>query len=131
MQAQTDSNPVGYIVILVGLFLSAVSAVVPHFQAGYNLMASVLFTGMLPYIVYGITVPLLRSTLMTVAGLVLVVAHGWLVLTQRIAGNGDYSDGTIYFVPIVLSVLLLPLVGLALKQSGLFGSSSVAQNEPK
>ena len=120
MHTQSYSNPPGYLFILVGLLLSVVSALVPHFEAGYHLMLSIFVAGMLPYLVYGIIVPLSRSALTTIIGIVVVTVHAWLVVTQRIMGNADYSNGLIYYVPIILAVAIAPLVIIAVKNSGVF-----------
>ena len=120
MHTQTYPNRPGYLIILIGLFLSVVSALVPHFEAGYHLMLSVFVVGMLPYIVYGIVVPLSPGALTTITGLAIVIVHLWLVITQRITGDADYSNGLIYIVPIILTVVILPLVFIVAKQSGVF-----------
>ena len=120
MHTKTNSKLPGYLIILFGLLLSVVSALVPHFQAGYHLMFSVLVAGMLPYIVYGIIVPQSRGALTTMTGLVIVTVHLWLVITQRIIGGAEYSNGLIYIVPIILTVAILPLVLVVAKHSGLF-----------
>jgi hypothetical protein len=83
-------------------------------------MLSVFVAGMLPYIVYGIIVPLSRGALTTIIGLIIVTVHLWLVITQRIAGNADYSNGLVYYVPIILAITILPLVVIAVKKSGIF-----------
>ena len=110
MHAQTYANTPGYLFIFIGILLSVISALVPHFEAGYKLMTSVFIAGMLPYIVYAIAVPLFRGTLVTVVGLVIAAAHTYLVLSQRFVGNADYSDGWIYFGPMGITVAVIPLV---------------------
>lgn len=120
MHPQSYSNPTGYWFILIGLLLSLISALVPHFEAGYRLMVSVFIVGMLPYIVYGITVPLSRSTLTTIVGLAIVVAHTSLVFNERILGNADYSNGMIYYVPMLIALVILPLAVIAVKKSAMF-----------
>lgn len=116
MQTQSYANRTGYLLIIIGLTLSLISALVPHFDAGYTLMLSVFITAMLPYMVYAIAVPLLRGTLTAIAGLAIVIAHTWLVYDQRILGDADYSDGMIYYIPLLLSLLALPLAVMAFKR---------------
>lgn len=120
MHAQSYSNQPGYLFIMIGLLLSLIAALVPHFEAGYRLVTSVFIAGMLPYIVYGITVPLLHSALTTIVGLVIVVAHTWLVFNERILGNADYSDGMVYYFPMVIALAVLPLVVITLKKQKYF-----------
>lgn len=115
MQAQSYANAPGYLFIIIGLMLSLVSALVPHFEAGYRLGFSVFVAGMLPYMVYGIAVPFLRGMLTTMVGAVIVIAHAWLVYSERIVGNADYSNGLIYYGPMIIALLVSPLAVLALK----------------
>ena len=117
MRTQSYANTPGYALISIGLILSLISAFVPHFEAGYRLALSVFVAGLLPYMVYGIAVPLLRGSLTTGAGLVIVVAHAWLVFNQRIIGHADYSNGLIYYGPMLLAVLVLPLIVIAFKKT--------------
>jgi hypothetical protein len=105
---------------MIGLLLSFIAALVPHFDAGYTLMISVFAAGMLPYVVYAVAVPLLRGTLTTTVGLLIVVTHTWLVFNQRIIGNADYSDGLIYFLPMLIALAVLPLAIIAMKKQGIF-----------
>ena len=118
MPAKSYANAPGYTFILIGLILSLTSAFVPHFEAGYMLALSVLVSGLFPYMVYGMAVPLLRGSLTTATGLIIVVAHAWLVLNQRIIEYKDYSDGLIYYGPMLLAVLALPLIVITLKRTG-------------
>jgi hypothetical protein len=116
MQTQTHLRSSAYWIIVAGLLLAFLSAIIPFYQAGYRLMFSVLLSGMLPYLVYGIAVPLLRTGLILVAGLTLLAVHAWLVISERLIGGADYSDGMIYYVPLLLAVALLPLPVMALRK---------------
>ena len=117
MQTQSYANTPGYVFLVIGLTLSVISAFVPHFEAGYRLMTSILIAGMCPYFVYGIAVPLSRSLLTTIIGLVIVLAHALLVFNERFLGKADYDDGMIYYAPIIIAVAILPLVIIAIKKS--------------
>ena len=55
--------------------------------------------------------------LFLLCGLLLVIAHAWLVINQRFVANVDYSDGMIYYIPAIISVALLPLALTAIKKS--------------
>ena len=117
MHTNKFSNAPGYLIILIGLMLSVVSAVIPHFNVGYKFTGSLLVVGMLPYMVYGIAVPLLHNMLTTAVGIIVVIAHLWLVIYLRI--NADYSNDLIYYAPIAASLLLMPLAYIALKRSSI------------
>ena len=116
MRARSYANTPGYLFIMAGLILSLISALVPHFEAGYRLTLSVFVAGMFPYMIYGISVPMLRGTLTTIVGLVIVSTHAWLVFNERIIGNADYSSGMIYFGPMLLSLAALPLLVIVFKR---------------
>ena len=118
MHAQSYANTPGYLFIIIGLTLSLISALVPHFEAGYRLALSVFVAGMLPYLIYAIAVPLLRGTLTTGVGLVIVIAHAWLVFNERIIGHADYSNGMIYYGPLLMTALAVPLVVIVFKRKG-------------
>lgn len=118
MRTESRLNASGYLFISTGIALSVVSALVPHFDAGYHLMLSVFSAGMLPYLVYGIAVPLMRSRLTTAVGLAIVTVHAWLVFSARIVGEADYSDGRIFYVPMILAVLTIPLAMAAIRKAG-------------
>ena len=112
MNTQSYANTPGYLFITIGLLLSLASALVPHFEAGYRLMISVFVAGMLPYMVYGMAVPMLRGTLTSLVGLAIVIVHAWLVFNERFIGNADYSDNRIYYGPMLITLFALPLLVL-------------------
>ena len=120
MHAQSYSNTPGYLCLLTGLALSFLSAFVPFFETGYRLMTSVLLSGMLPYMVYGLAVPLSRNTITTLTGLIIVIAHAWLVINERYLGQAVYEDNTIYYGPMIIAVAALPLVIVSIKKSRKF-----------
>ena len=103
-------------IIVAGLLLSFVSALVPFYTAGYKLLYWVMLAGLLPYLVYGVAAPLLRGGLVLVEGLVLLGLHTWLVIAERFIGAADYSDRMIYYVPLLLALVLLPLPVMALRK---------------
>lgn len=114
MKSQSFSNPPCNCLIVAGLVLAALSAFVPFYTAGYRLMVGVLLAGMLPYLVYAIAIPLMRGMLTIVSGIVLVLVHAWLVVNERFIGGADYSDGLIYYVPILMAIAVVPLAVAAL-----------------
>jgi len=117
VHTQSYANTPGYLFLTIGLILSLISAFVPFFETGYKLMTSVLIAGMLPYIVYGMAVPLARSTMITIVGLLIVITHALIVFNERFIGNADYSDNIIYYGPIIIAVTVLPFVMVAIKRS--------------
>lgn len=116
MDLRNQQRAPAYAVIAYGIALAFASAVVPHFTAGYHVLGGVLMSGLLPYLIYGLAVPLLRTLTGTVAGLVLAALHTAVVVAERFSGPVDYSDGWIHFAPWLFALALLPLVALGLKQ---------------
>lgn len=116
MDNPSPQRYLAYAIIAVGLCLAFLSAVVPHFTAGYTLMGGVLLAGLLPYLTYGLVVPLLRTALTAVAGIVLLGLHTALVVNERFVDGADYSDGMIYYGPLVLALAMLPLLAVGLRQ---------------
>ena len=113
-------NAPGYFFILLGLLLSLISALVPHFDAGYTLMLSVFAAGILPYLVYSVAVTLRSGTLITAIGFFIVVIHAWLVMSERIIGHADYSSGMIFYLPMVMALAMLPLAITTIRRASKF-----------
>ena len=116
MSFKSRSGKFGYGVIVVGIMLAAVSAIVPFYTSGYRLWFGVFMAGIMPYLAYGLVVALFRHSLTNLAGAILLALHGWLVISERFSGHVDYSDGVIYFAPLVFTALLTPLVVRALRE---------------
>lgn len=116
MSENSYSRPFGYGVVAAGFALAFVSAVVPFHEAGYRLMFGVFVAGLTPYLLYGLVVALLRHVMTTVAGAVLLLVHGGLVVVKRFLAQADYADGLIYVVPMLLTALLIPLFVRALRE---------------
>ena len=117
MDAQSPLRPLGYLLLAAGGLLAFVSALVPHFDAGHRLMVSVLLTGLLPYLVFGLALPYLRGWALALPALLMVAIHAWLVLWQRFVAYQEYSDGMIYFVPLGLALAATALLAWALHRS--------------
>ena len=109
MPSELDARAFAYLVILAGVVLAALTAVVPHYAAGYHLMFGVLLAGILPYLVYGILTELVRGWALILPGLLLLGVHLWLTVTERFVYYDGYTDGLIYYLPVGLVLFGLPL----------------------
>lgn len=98
-----------YLLIILGVVLSFVAAVVPHYSGAYRLHLGVLVAHLIPYLIYAPAVARLSRRLTLGVGLLLVTAHGALVFHQRFMQAGDDAGLVVYLIPFVFSVLLLPL----------------------
>lgn len=117
MDIQSFLRPLTYLLVVGGCLLAFVAALVPHFGAGHRLMVSVLLTGLLPYLVFGLALPYLRGWALALPALLMVGIHAWLVLWQRVVAYQDYSDGMIYYVPLALVLAATALLAWALRRS--------------
>lgn len=112
-----NESSLPYGIILLGCGLAFLSAVVPHYDTGYYLMTGVLLTGLLPYLVYALAAALMQGPLILAAGLAMLVVHGVLVFSERMAGSAGYESGLIYYGPLALALVLgLPLLWQAVRQ---------------
>lgn len=116
MDNRSPARVLAYGCIAAGIALAFLSAAVPHYTAGYRLAAGILIAGLLPYLIYGLAVPLLHGTLTAVVGVVLVILHAALVFNERIAEGAESASGMIYYGPMVLAIAVLPLVIMALRE---------------
>jgi hypothetical protein len=73
-------------------------------------MTNVVIAGILPYIVYAMAMPLCRSTMTSVLGVIIVIAHAFLIFNDHIIGKADYANGIIYYGPILIAVAVIPFV---------------------
>jgi hypothetical protein len=80
-------------------------------------MLSVLLTGLLPYLVFGLALPYLRGWTLALPALLMVGVHAWLVLIQRFVAYQGYSDGMIWYVPLALALAASVLLAWALRRS--------------
>lgn len=115
MDARKNSDVFCYMLVVVGVALAVFSSFVPFYTSGYRLSVAILLAGLAPYLVYVIAVPLLRGVLTVMCGVLLIVVHLWLVISERILDNPNYDDGMIYYVPIVMAVMMAPLAVAAVR----------------
>lgn len=113
MRAELDFRPAAYLLMVAGILLAGLSAVIPHFGAGYRLAFDVFVVGILPYAVYGALTETLRGWSLLLPGTLIVPIHAWLTVTERYLAFDEFESGAIYIVPMVLTVVVLPLAILA------------------
>ena len=93
--------------------MAGLAAVIPHFGAGHRLAFDVFVVGILPYVVYGALTEVLRGWSLLLPGALIVPLHAWLTVNERYLAYDEYKSGAIYTVPILLTVIVLPLAILA------------------
>ena len=52
----------------------------------------------------------------SLVGLAIVIVHAWLVFSERFIDNADYSDNKIYYGPMLITLIALPLLVLLYKK---------------
>lgn len=106
----------GYVIVAVGLLLSFMGAFIRFLDYTYSLDVWLMTAGMVPYIFYGMIVALHDDPLTNRAGAILLLAHGGATLWARfVAGMPDVT--WLYYAPLLLTVLLLPLFVRALRKT--------------
>ena len=104
-----------FVVVGAGILLSFVGAVVPHYSGAYQLAFGVLVAQLTPYLIYAIIAVLLQRTVTKVAGALMLVGHVLLIAKERFVERADYSDLSIYYLPLLAAALLIPLLVRALR----------------
>ncbi len=116
MDTHPTLRPLTYLLLAIGVLLAFISALVPHFNAGYQLLADVFLIGLLPYLILGLMLPYLRGWKLLLPVLLVVVVHAGLVAVQRFV-SADPADSTnlIYFGAVVIAAALSALLVLVLR----------------
>ncbi len=104
---QHDFRPFAYIIIILGCLLSFAAAVVPFFNTGYHLYASVLFAGLLPYFLYASFTDVVRGWALLIAGVLILAIHVVVTVPERYLHYDGYTDGVIFYAPLAATVLAL------------------------
>ncbi len=125
MRMELDLRPVAYVFIAAGIVLAGMSAVIPHFGAGHRLAFDVFVVGILPYAVYGALTEVLRGWSLLLPGTLFVPIHAWLTVSERYLAFDGFESGAIYIVPVVLTLIVLPLAILG----GRFLNRKVSRSE--
>ncbi|MFP3872841.1 MAG: hypothetical protein ACLFQT_09730 [Thiohalophilus sp.] len=105
-----------YLMIAAGVVVAFISAFEPLAAEAYYLHAGILLVGLLPYFVYSLAVVLMDRALVTLHGVVLLVIHIWMLAVVRFVPAEAYGISLLVYGPLVLSLALIPLVILALRQ---------------
>lgn len=109
MNHSKDYRPAAYLIILLGFVAAAAAAVVPFFTAGYELNTATLIAVALPFVLYGMLSESLRGPWLLAAGLVLLAVSVGEVVPERFLHYNAYADGSIYWVPLLAALIVLPI----------------------
>jgi hypothetical protein len=108
------------IIIALGVMLSIACAVVPHFTTGYTLHLGVLFAGLLPYLIYGMFINLVRGEPLLAIGVLLLGIDLTVKIPERFLDYDGYTGGAIYILPLIVSLLLMIVLGILARRANLW-----------
>lgn len=109
MTTPQDPRPAAYLIILFGLGVAAAASLVPFYNAGYLLEPGVLTAVLMPFVLYGLFIESLRGTWLLVSGLALLAVNLALIVSERYLHYNGYADDTIYWVPTLTAVIMMPI----------------------
>lgn len=115
MEKPAHINALSVGIVIAGLIIAAASAIVPEYSH-YKMMFGVLSAGLLPYVIYAFTAAYLKPALSIGVGFIILAIHASLVVNERFTGTIDYSSGTIYYAPVVVALLLIPLLVMSARK---------------
>ena len=76
-------------------------------------MFGVFMFGIVPYYVYGCLTATLRGWALLIPGIVLVTVDLWLTVALRSSLDNGYPGYTIYYGPLLLTLVALPAAAAA------------------
>lgn len=110
MSEQRDFRPFAYLVVTAGVILAFATAVVPHYTAGHRLLFDVLLIGLLPYLVYGASVTVVRGWPLPVAGALVLGIDAAVKIPERFLRDEVLATSAVYYAPLVSTFVVLPIV---------------------
>lgn len=116
MEKNIDFRPFAFFVIALGVILAFAAAVVPHYDAGYTLLLSVLLTGLLPYLVYGLFTDIVRGWTLLIVGALLFGVDIGVKIPERFLHYNGYTDNTIYYTPLVSTLIMIVILAIGARR---------------
>jgi len=109
------SNVINFAVVLLGCLLSFLSSFHDQYAEGFYIDVGVIMMGLVPYLIFGMSVYLRQGPLSTILGIVLLAVHMWMVYTQHFVFGGR-ADTLLLSGPPILGIILLPLLLSAMRK---------------
>lgn len=104
------------LIAVIGSSLAFALAVVPFYSAAYQLDTALLLFGLLPYVIYGSFIFLVRGWPLVLSGVLVLAIDVAVKIPARLA-YGDHYAQTVTDASLITAVVVLPValaVGLAL-----------------
>lgn len=98
-----------YVIIVLGCLLAGAAAVVPFYTVAYKVDALALAAVLTSFAAYGMFTTSLRGPWLLGAGVVLLAATLAVVIDQRYLHYDGYRDGTMYWMPLLVVAVVLPI----------------------
>lgn len=96
------------LIVVIGSALAFALAVVPFYRAAYQLDTALLLFGLLPYVVYGSFVFLVRGWSLVLTGVLVLVIDVAVKIPARLA-YGDHYAQTVTDASLITAVVVLPV----------------------
>ncbi len=104
-----DYRPAAYVILLLGLASAALAAMVPQYAIGFRLEVGVLVAMLTPFVLYGALTESLRGLALLLPGLILLGVNLALVFFERFLSYDGYASGLVYWLPLTVAAVVLPL----------------------
>ena len=112
MTANPDYRPAAYLIILLGCVAAGAASLVPFYTVGYKVDAVALAAVLTPFVIYGMFSESLRGPWLLASGLVLLGVTLAVVIDERFLHYDGYRNATLYWVPLLAVVIVLPIAYL-------------------
>jgi hypothetical protein len=107
---------VAYAIIIIGVLLSLVTAFVPHAPGAFKISWGLLFWNLLPYLVYLLLTDMLDGVELMTPGVFVLVIDFYTQIHLYVFPDTSTDNVIIAYLPLWLTVLVLPLGWLVGKQ---------------
>ncbi len=105
MKAQFSVKTLVYIIIALGCALAFASAVVPHYEAGHKLLASVIIASLIPYMIYGALMEVIRDTVLSIVGILMFAIDLLVKLPLRFYSSEMTDGATLMYASFALAII--------------------------
>ena len=103
------AKKVAYTIIVLGILLSVMTALVPHAPGAFKISWGLLFWSLLPYIVYLFITDMLEGVELMTAGVFVLVVDFYSHIHLYVFPGTPADNLIITYLPLWLTVLVLPL----------------------
>ncbi|HEX9627971.1 MAG TPA: hypothetical protein VGA00_13615 [Acidiferrobacterales bacterium] len=110
MEKFPDFRALAYLFVTAGCVLTAASAVVPFYDAGYRLAFGVLLVGLIPYLAYAALSDIVRGWPLLIAGALVLGIDLGVRIPERFIHYDGYASGAVYYAPLFSTLVVIPVI---------------------